>query len=1006
MIMNGIAPAPGCVHPPRMKAHPVRPFLGFAACLVVASSARAALGEHSMISFVPTPGAFLLAAQAQAAPILVDSGDWPGVVRVASDLQADEERVSGAKPAVQSSLGPVPAVVVIGTLGKSSFIDRLVSEGQIDVSKIQGQWESWVTQVVEHPFPGVDRALVIAGSDKRGTIYGTYDLSEQIGVSPWYWWADVAPAPHATIYVSPAATLHGPPAVKYRGIFLNDEAPDLSNWVRAKFGTVPVSGKPPIPEGVSNYGHEFYARIFEVLLRLRGNYLWPAMWNNAFNEDDPANAALADEYGIVMGTSHQEPMLRAQKEWDRRYGATLGSWNYSRDAKLLQSFWREGVRRNQHFESIYTLGLRGANDTEMAPGGPAANQAMLEGIVRTQRDILRQEVNPDLKQVPQMWCLYKEVQEYYEAGMRAPDDVTLLWADDNWGDLRRVPEQRERSRSGGAGIYYHIDYVGGPRNYKWIDSNSLAKMWDQLSLAASYGADRVWIVNVGHFKGYERPTEFFMRMAWDPTRWKSNAADEFTRLWATREFGALHSKDIARLVSRLTLLNSRRKPELLGPDTYSVIDYREANSVAAEYSHLAAEAGRIWRHLPEAKRDAFYQLVVFPAKATAVVNALYVEAATNALYAKQGRAATAIKAAETRRLFKEDDDLMKYYNTTFAGGRWDHFMDQSHIGYTTWRDPPANTLAPLGLVEPPAAHGSKLGVDVEGSDAAWPGDAPAPALPGFDSVNAQSQSIEVFNRGDTPFAYTVTASDPWIHPSETKGMVISPNHVIFVGIDWSTAPAGATSGTITIEGAGESVEVSIHAFKVPDITRATLSGFVENQGVVSIEPEHFTGITSPGTFRWMRIANYGRTLSGMRAEAPPYSEPAVPGPGAARLDYKFYVFKAGLVTVNAIMGPTLNFLPGKPLRYAVAIDEEAPQVITAVPGNFSSMKADRKEWERMVSDNAHTVRSSHVIAQAGYHTLRIWTVDSGLVLQKLLIDAGGLKPSYLGPPESLFVPKK
>src|SRR5208283_1231276 len=317
---------------------------------------------------------------------------------------------------------------------------------------------------------------------------------------------------------------------------------------------------PPVPEGIANYGHEFYARIFEVLLRLRGNYLWPAMWSNAFNEDDPANAAMADEYGIVMGTSHQEPMLRAQKEWDRRYAQTLGHWNYALHPDVLQAFWREGVHRNRGFESVYTLGLRGANDTEMAPGGPAAHRAMLEGIVGIQREILRQEVNPDLTRVPQAWCLYKEVQEYYEAGMRVPDDVTLLWADDNWGNLRRLPTPEERARAGGAGIYYHFDYVGDPRNYKWIDTNPLPKVWDQLSLAAKYGADRLWIVNVGHFKGYERPMEFFLRMAWAPSRWGPDASEEFTRLWAEREFGPQHAAEIARLAERLSKLNGRRKP--------------------------------------------------------------------------------------------------------------------------------------------------------------------------------------------------------------------------------------------------------------------------------------------------------------------------------------------------------------------------------------------------------------------------------------------------------------
>ena len=379
-------------------------------------------GSERIVGFSPSRGALVLVQNGAAAPVVVDAADFPGVSRAAADLQADFERVSGVRPTLVSVSPPAAAaIVLVGTLGRSAVIDRLFHERKIDAAPIAGKWESFLLQVVEKPAPGVDRALVIAGSDKRGTIYGIYELSQQMGVSPWYWWADVPVEHRDALYVRPDRLVQGPPAVKYRGIFLNDEAPDLTNWIRAKFGNVPVRTNPPTPPGIANYGHGFYTKLFEVMLRLRANYLWPAMWNNAFNEDDPENARLADEYGIVMGTSHQEPMLRAQKEWDWRYLKTIGTWNYAKNPELLEGFWREGIRRNKDFESIVTIGLRGANDTEMAPGGPAANRALLEKIVDVQRQILREEVNPDVTKVPQLWCLYKEVQEFYEAGMRAPN---------------------------------------------------------------------------------------------------------------------------------------------------------------------------------------------------------------------------------------------------------------------------------------------------------------------------------------------------------------------------------------------------------------------------------------------------------------------------------------------------------------------------------------------------------------------------------------------------------
>ncbi|HKI68498.1 MAG TPA: glycosyl hydrolase 115 family protein, partial [Verrucomicrobiae bacterium] len=437
---------------------------------------------------------------------------------------------------------------------------------------------------VPNPMPGVDNALVIAGSDKRGTIYGIYDLSEEIGVSPWYWWADVPPKHHDQLFVRAGKFIQGPPSVKYRGIFLNDEAPDLTDWVREKYGTVP--GMP----GVANYGRGFYTNLFELMLRIRANYLWPAMWNNAFNEDDPDNARLANEYGIVMGTSHQEPMLRAQKEWDRSPGRKYGNWNWNNTNQrpALIQFWRDGIRRNKNYESIITLGLRAENDSGAPIGKDLTGQ-----IIGVQRKILAEELNPDLTKVPQLWCPYKEVLEYYNEGLRPPDDVTLLWPDDNWGNLRRLPNADERQRSGGAGIYYHFDYHGGPRSYQWINTDPIPKIWDQMTLAKQYGADRIWIVNVGHFKGYEFPMEFFMDLAWNTPHWTSQKLNQYARLWAQEQFGPQCAAQIGDILTLYTKYNGRRKPELLDANTYSLVDYDEFERVVADYEAIADKAEKI-----------------------------------------------------------------------------------------------------------------------------------------------------------------------------------------------------------------------------------------------------------------------------------------------------------------------------------------------------------------------------------------------------------------------------
>ncbi len=950
-----------------------------------------ALGQASYVQFSSGPGDFALVAAGAAANLYLDSGDFAGVALAAGNLQADIARVSAVSPQlVKDGALSGAHVVLIGTIGRSRMIDQLIAEHKLDVTAIDGKWESFLVQVIAKPFPGTDSALVICGSDRRGTIYGVYDLSEQMGVSPWYYWADVPTRHQDAIYIKPGRYLQGEPSVKYRGIFLNDEKPDLSGWVREKFGDAP---KYP---SAANFGHEFYARVFELLLRLKANYLWPAMWDNAFNEDDPDDARLADEYGVVMGTSHQEPMLRAQQEWDRRYLKTYGHWNYATNPDLLQNFWREGIRRNKDYESLITIGLRGANDTEMAPGGPEANKSLLEKIVAVQRGILAEEVNPDVTKVPQVWCLYKEVMDYYSAGMRVPDDVTLLWAEDNWGNVRRLPTAEERGRSGGAGIYYHFDYHGGPRSYQWINSNPIAKVWDQMSLAKQYGADRIWIVNVGHLKGYEFPTEYFMHMAWDSARWSNDNINEFTRLWAEREFGSSYAREIADIVSKYSKYNGRRKPELLDAGTYSLVDYGEFEKVVADFDALTVRAQDIYDKLPASDQAAFYELVLFPTKASAQLNQMYLAAARNALYAKQGRASANDMAVQTRALFAAHTSLMDYFNHSFLDGRWDHFMDQPVVGYTGWRDPPQDNMDTIKLTEVSPAQPAAMGVALEGSEAALTrGQA---SLPQFDVFNRQRHYIDIFNRGLSAFEFTATASAPWIALDNARGEVAADRR-IWVSVDWNKAPTGTATGTVTVNGTGDRVTIQITASNPTQVRPASLTGFVESEGVVCIEPEHFTAKVDAGSNRWIKIEDYGRTLSGMRTTGLANAPRAIPGKDSPRLEYRIFLFRSGSFDLAAITSPSLNFMPGRGLQFAVSIDEEPPKTVEVVAADASAGDFARR-WAQSVEDNARYAHATLRFAKPGYHTLKFWMIDPGVVLQKIVLNTGGLRPSYLGPPES------
>ncbi len=972
------------------------------AVLLAVARAGATLGDAALLTDAATPGALPLVQPGMAASLVVSADDWPGVQRAARDLQADIERVTGRKPEVaadvsrlaNSSAAPARALtgaatsktaVLIGTVGKSPLIDGLVASGKLDVTAIRGKWEAFVIETVDHPRPGVDRALVIAGSDKRGTIYGIYELSEQIGVSPWYWWADVPVKKHEQLFIRPGRTVVDSPAVRYRGIFLNDEAPALTGWVYEKYG---------------RFGSEFYGRLFELLLRLRANYLWPAMWvPRAFNDDDPENPRLADEYGIVMGTSHHEPLMRAHAEWGK-YGK--GPWDYAKNEAVLRDFWRASVERTKNYENIMSLGMRGDGDEAMSA---ETNTKLLERIVADQRGIIASVTGKPAEKQPQLWALYKEVQDYYEAGMRVPDDVTLLWCDDNWGNLRRLPTPAERARAGGAGVYYHFDYVGGPRNYKWINVTPITKVWEQMHLAWQLEANRIWIVNVGDLKPMEFPTEFFLRYAWDPARWPYEQLDAYAAAWAAREFGPDHAVEIAALVNGYTKLNRQRTPELLAPDTYSLTNFREAERILAAWRDLVVRAEAVNAALAPESRDAFFQLVLYPVKASAGVHELYVAVGLNRLHARQGRADANLFSTRARELFAADRKLTESYHR-LGGGKWNHFMDQIKFGYTYWQTPEMDMMPAVHEVSP--RTGASLGAAIEGTETGWPVyGAPRPVLPELISLQDQATRwIEVFNRGDTPFDFTVTADQPWVRLSATSGRVADRTVRLEVGVDWSAVPVGRGAAMITIAAgaAGRfSVQLPVHRPAGP------LRGFVEHDRHIAIDALDFDRAVSARGVTWQKLPGFGRTRGGVTAF--PVTLPEVrPGGDSARLEYGLHTFSSGEIQVEVHLAPSLDFQSGEGLRYGISFDDEPPQIVKV--GTWSP----QANWEAAVSDSVRRVATRHRLAAPGAHTLKFWLVTPGVVLERVIIDTApvpdtppagrgprplpGVRPSYLGPPES------
>jgi hypothetical protein len=933
---------------------------------------------NSFISSENGVGYFALSEPGYSSPLYVDTNDYPGVIRALNDLKTDIGRITGTEPDLISDHPPKWGnIVIAGTLGKSAFIDKLIKNKKLDVSALTGKWETFTIQVIEKPLSGVDRALVIAGSDKRGTIYGIYDLAEQIGISPWYWWADVPVKKKSCIYVKPGVHSQGEPMVKYRGIFINDEAPALSGWAYEKFG---------------GFNHKMYEKVFELILRLKGNFLWPAMWGNAFYDDDTLNAKLADEYGIVIGTSHHEPMMRAHDEW-RRYGS--GAWNYEDNEAQLKDFWEKGIRRTGTGESIVTLGMRGDGDIPMTE---ESNIALLERIIKDQRKILTETTGRRPEDIPQVWALYKEVQDYYDKGMRVPDDITLLLCDDNWGNVRKLPPPLEKERGGGYGMYYHFDFVGGPRNYKWLNTNSVPRIWEQMHLAYRYGIDRIWIVNVGDIKPMEFPIAFFLDFAWNPEKWSAESLKEYTCLWAEQQFGGEHAAAIANILTLYTKYNSRRKPELLTPDTYSLLNYREAETIVADYNKLAVEAQRIYDILPFEYRDAYYQLILFPVLACSNLNELYVTVGKNRLYANQGRSATLDMALRAEALYVQDSLLTIHYNTIMSNGKWNHMMDQTHIGYTSWQQPPVNVMPEVKTIYLPVA--ADMRVAVEGSETWWPMDTTQAMLPEFTVYEQNTHYFEIINHGQITFDYTVETPVSWMVVTPVSGKIEKEQRV-WVSINWKKVPTGNHRIPITITCTDKKSITVFASIKNPEAPKPEkVSGFVESAGLVSIEAEHFSRAINAIPIVWQCIPGLGRTLSGM-SPFPVTAQSQTPGEkDSPRLEYTIYFTDTGKARIQVYFSPTLNFTNGNGLRYGISIDDETPQIINIHENETVPDWKYPLYWNQEVSDNIKILVSDHSIEKPGNHILKFWMVDPGLVLQKIVVDMGGVKPSYLGPPES------
>lgn len=634
--------------------------------------------------------------------IIYDAADWTGVKIAVRNLRNDLRAVTGSEH----------APVVVGTVGKSALTKKYKAQCKM----LKGKWEQYLLFVD-------NGKLVILGSDKRGTIYGIYELSRQIGVSPWYWMADAPIQQHQRLYIDKGVFTDGEPKVKYRGIFINDEWPSFGTWCMKHFG------------GVNS---KAYSHIFELLLRLKANYFWPAMWATAFNEDDPLNPKTADDMGIVMGTSHHEPMMRSHKEYTKRR-EEVGPWDYAQNPEGIEKFFTEGMEHAKNYENIVTIGMRGDGDVAMGSGNDADNIKTLDRVIRKQREIINKVTGKRPSDVPQLWAIFTEVQRYYDAGFTVPDDVTLLFCDNNWGYVRRMGGDKERRRKGGMGMYYHIDMNGGPWNDRWVNTTTVPKLREQLNLAYRSGIDRIWIINVGDLKPKEMPIDFIMKYAWNPDAIKPGDEKAYLENFAESIFGKEYAVEIADVLAKYSKYNLWRKPEVQYPGLFNRDEMLRTNAL---WQSLVTRCENLKAILPADKQDAFYQLVYYPAVASAGVAQIY-------NYATLG------DSLSIEALMVKDRRLSDYYNKSMAGGKWDGMMQDNHIGYTQWSIPEQN-VNPLTLGfkvenELTAASSSEYSIPayhyrekVEGTGARWiflPDLGRGKGCMGADDVMAKSDTL-------------------------------------------------------------------------------------------------------------------------------------------------------------------------------------------------------------------------------------------------------------------------
>ncbi len=970
--------------------------------LVAVSAGRAQVAVHEKSP--KTKYAFTLASPRQTAAILYDASDAAVVKRAAELFAADVEAVTGRYPRVTSAAGETGPAVIVGTVGGSALIRRLAEAGKIDTAPLEGAWERYLIQTVANPLPGIRKALVIAGSDRRGAAYGLFTLSELIGVSPWYWWADVPVKKHAALHVDAPPTYSQTPSVRYRGIFLNDEDWGLTPWASQTFE--PERG---------NIGPRTYAKVCELLLRLKANYLAPAMHpvSTSFNQI-PENKLVADTFAIVMGSTHCEPLLlNTASEWDTK---TMGPWNYDKNKEGINRVLTQRVRENSPYENVYTLALRGLHDGAMSTTLPMHEKVrMLQQALLDQRRILAENIDRPVETVPQAFTPYKEVLEIYSNGLELPDDITIVWPDDNYGYMKRLSGVREQRRTGRSGVYYHVSYLGVPHSYLWFSTTPPSLMYEELRKAYDTTADRLWLVNCGDLKGSEMQVSLFLDMAWDIGRFTADNVVSYPARWLAGIFGEAYYDRLEAMTREHLRLAFPRKPEYMGwgyhwnrfdhnceqlTDTdFSFTNYDEAQRRLEAYRQLGARAEALLHEIGDEARPAFYQLVYYPLRGAELMNRMTLGGQRNRWYARQGRAATNAVRDEVQRCYDSLQVITRGYNS-LLGGKWNHMMSmrQNYDGVSAYFNLPH-------LATHDAAGAPRLALQVAGEDVT--GARAFHALPAFDNYLRRTYPVEIYNRGGGTLAWTAHASEPWVVLSKSAGKTADEERIT-VGIDWEKAPSGnAVPARIVFRAGEQSEKVLVSLFNPTAPSRAELRGiYVENNGCVSIPAAGCHRVRENDRIKITAVEDLGIEGPALQLGDPTAPLQIFRSRDVPCAEYDFYAFDAGSVDVYTYVLPTFPLHADRDFRigentntdtkYSVQIDDGALATPSSSHVEYSQV------WFESVLRNCAVNKSTLHIDKPGRHTLRIRVGDPGIVLQKIVLDFGGMKRSYLGPQSTLI----